>query len=69
MKSLELFIKEGRKFDYVFGDLTDIPISDSPSGELWNFILKVFEMTLKILKPDGKFMTHVNKQRDKFVFY
>jgi len=22
--------KEGKKFDYVFGDLTDIPISNTP---------------------------------------
>lgn len=60
MKSLDQFIKEGRKFDYVFGDLTDIPISTTPTGELWQFIHKILEKSLKILKPDGKFMTHGN---------
>lgn len=60
MKSLDAFIKEGRKFDYIFGDLTDIPISDSPSSELWGFIMKVMEKSFKILKPNGKFMTHVS---------
>lgn len=59
MKSLDQFINEGRKFDYVFGDLTDIPISDEPSSELWNFILKILEVSFKVLKPTGKFMTHV----------
>lgn len=59
MKSLDEFIKEGRKFDYVFGDLTDIPISQTPTGELWDFILKILEKSFKILKHDGKFMTHV----------
>ncbi|XP_017777672.1 PREDICTED: spermine synthase isoform X2 [Nicrophorus vespilloides] len=60
MKSLDQFISEGRKFDYVFGDLTDIPISSTPSGELWDFILRILELSFKILKPDGKFMTHGN---------
>lgn len=60
VKSLEEFIKEGHKFDYVFGDLTDIPISDTPTGEVWNFILKILQMSFKILKPTGKFMTHVS---------
>nr|XP_022899719.1 spermine synthase isoform X1 [Onthophagus taurus] len=60
IKSLEQFIQQGRKFDYVFGDLTDIPISETPTGELWNFVLKILQMSFKILKPDGKFMTHGN---------
>ncbi|XP_060533638.1 spermine synthase isoform X2 [Cylas formicarius] len=59
MKSLEQYIKEDRKFDYVFGDLTDVPISDSLSGELWTFINKVLQMSFKVLKPSGKFMTHL----------
>lgn len=59
MKALDQYIEEGRKFDYVFGDLTDIPISESPNSELWKFITKVLEMSFKILKPNGKFMTHV----------
>lgn len=59
MKSLNMFASEGRKFDYVFGDLTDIPISDTPSGEMWDFVMKILQMSFKILKPTGKFMTHV----------
>nr|CAH7712225.1 unnamed protein product [Callosobruchus chinensis] len=60
MKSLEEFMKEGRKFDYIFGDLTDVPISQKHSGQLWTFYQKVLQMCFKLLRPDGKFMTHVN---------
>ena len=34
IKAVEQYIKEGRKFDYVFGDLTDVTLSESPTGEL-----------------------------------
>lgn len=60
MKSIDKYIEEGRKFDYVFGDLTDIPISDTPSGEIWNFIMTILDKSFKVLKPNGKFMTHVS---------
>lgn len=60
MMYLNKFIKEGRKFDYVFGDLTDIPISDTPTGEIWDFIRVILESSFKVLKPSGKFMTHGN---------
>lgn len=60
MKSLDMFKQEHKKFDYVFGDLTDIPISDDPSSsEPWKFIMRVIEMSFDVLKPNGKFMTHV----------
>ena len=57
---LEKYVKDGRKFDYVFGDLTDIPISDTPTGEIWNFIRTIFEHSFQILKPTGKYLTHGN---------
>lgn len=60
MPSLQVFKREHRKFDYVFGDLTDIPISDDPSSEPWKFIMQVIEMSFDVLKPGGKFMTHVS---------
>lgn len=58
MVYLNKYIKEGRKFDYVFGDLTDIPISDTPTGEIWDFIRTILEASFKVLQPNGKFMTH-----------
>ncbi|XP_053662900.1 spermine synthase isoform X2 [Anopheles marshallii] len=60
MVYLKKYIKEERKFDYVFGDLTDIPISDTPTGEIWDFIRLILESSFQVLKPDGKFMTHGN---------
>ncbi|KAF5284611.1 hypothetical protein FQA39_LY16969 [Lamprigera yunnana] len=56
MKSLDLFHKEGQKFDYIFGDLTDVPITET--SETWNFVKKYLELSFKVLKPTGKFMTH-----------
>lgn len=60
MVYIQKYINEGRKFDYVFGDLTDIPISDTPTGEIWNFIRSILEKSFQILKPDGKYFTHGN---------
>ncbi|XP_055909839.1 spermine synthase isoform X1 [Eupeodes corollae] len=57
---MKRFIAEDKKFDYVFGDLTDIPISDTPIGECWDFIRTILEHSFKILKPDGKYLTHGN---------
>lgn len=65
MISLENYIKSLKKFDYVFADLTDIPISDTPTGEIWNFIQTILEQSFKILRPNGIFLTHV---RLKFNF-
>lgn len=60
MVYLDKYVKEGKKFDYVFGDLTDIPISDTPTGEIWNFFRAILEQSFKILKPNGKYLTHGN---------
>jgi spermine synthase len=57
---LNQFIAEGRKFDYVFGDLTDIPLSASPQGEMWDFIRLILNSSLAVLKSEGKYMTHVS---------
>lgn len=53
-------IEEGRQFDYVFGDLTDIPISTVPDGDEWDFIRLILNSSIKVLKPNGKYMTHVS---------
>jgi spermine synthase len=57
---LDKYIKDGKKFDYVFGDLTDIPISDTPTGEIWDFIRTILDKSFQVLKPDGTFLTHGN---------
>lgn len=54
------YVKSGRKFDVVFGDLTDIPISPTPQGEIWNFILEIIRLSFSILNEGGVYMTHAN---------
>jgi 23S rRNA G2069 N7-methylase RlmK/C1962 C5-methylase RlmI len=61
---LNQFIAEGRKFDYVFGDLTDIPLSATPQGEVWDFIRLILNSSITVLKPQGKYMTHVSVKID-----
>lgn len=60
MVYLDKYAKEGQKFDYVFGDLTDIPIHDDDTEEIWTFIRSILEKSFKILKPNGKYLTHAN---------
>ncbi|KAJ8679979.1 hypothetical protein QAD02_015766 [Eretmocerus hayati] len=60
VKALTHMIEEGRQFDYVFGDLTDIPISPTPHGDAWDFIRLILNSSMRVLKPTGKYMTHGN---------
>lgn len=60
VEHMKKFIMEGRKFDYIFGDLTDIPIAPEPMGECWDFIRSILEHSFQILKPNGKYLTHGN---------
>lgn len=58
---MESFLADGRKFDYVFNDLTDIPLSpeDSHVGkDLWGFVKKVLSLALPLVKDDGKYLNH-----------
>lgn len=58
---MQEYINEGKKFDFVFADLTDVPISPTPRGELWDFMRTIMNQGTKLLKPDtGKYMTHVS---------
>jgi len=53
---------KGKKFDYIFGDLTDTPISNKkPHEDQWIFLGTVLELGMSILKPlTGKYLTHCN---------
>lgn len=56
---LKEYINSGRKFDYVFADLTDVPVSQEPVGDLWDFLGSVIEMGCQVLHPGtGRYMTH-----------
>uniref|UniRef100_A0A4D5R934 Spermine synthase n=1 Tax=Scolopendra viridis TaxID=118503 RepID=A0A4D5R934_SCOVI len=58
VKMMNRYIEENRTFDYVFGDLTDIPITPTPQGEFWDFMRHILELSMKILRPTGKYLTH-----------
>lgn len=53
---------KGKTFDYIFGDLTDTPITTKPrDDDVWNFLSTILELAMTVLKPEtGKFMTHCN---------
>ena len=56
---MEEYIKQGRYFDYVFADLTDVPISPQPVGDIWDFLGKIMDMGTRLTKPGtGRYMTH-----------
>ncbi|GAB6026287.1 hypothetical protein CHUAL_012494 [Chamberlinius hualienensis] len=60
VKVMKKFIKEGKKFDFVFGDLTDIPITPTPQGKFWDFIRLILDLSFQLLAPNGRFLTHGN---------
>jgi hypothetical protein len=49
-----------KKFDFIFGDLTDTPVSTGPrDSDVWQFLKTILEMGVNLLKPNtGKYMTH-----------
>ena len=65
---LEKFLKEERKFDYVFNDLTDIPIgldskdkqqSDAESANEWHFVRQILTLSLPLLRDvSGRYLNH-----------
>jgi len=63
IKFMEEAIASGRQFDYVFNDLTDIPLSPEESEvgrDLWGFVRNILNLALKCTKKDGKYLNHVS---------
>ena len=70
MKVLRKSISEGKKYDVIFNDLTDIPVTkraDSLTAfeptatqkeNPWHFIEAIFNLSLDCLKDDGLYMNH-----------
>ena len=56
------FQAKGRTFDYIFGDLTDTPITTKPRDQdCWVFLSNILEQGMSVLKPiTGKYLTHCN---------
>jgi spermine synthase len=55
---LDRFAETGQKFDYIFGDLTDIPLSSDTQDKEWQFLTDVISKSFKVLRPSGRFLTH-----------
>ncbi|XP_078618021.1 spermine synthase-like isoform X2 [Branchiostoma floridae x Branchiostoma japonicum] len=55
---LEQYARDGRTFDYVINDLTDIPISQEPTDDHLDLPQKILDLSLKVLKTSGKYWTH-----------
>lgn len=73
LKYLDRYAGEGRKFDFVFNDLTDIPLSSEKTEvgrDLWLFVKTILNKSFKCLKPDGRYMNHaVGKGKRKSSFF
>ncbi|EPQ10598.1 Spermine synthase [Myotis brandtii] len=64
---LKRYAKEGREFDYVINDLTAVPISTSPEEDsTWEFLRLILDLSMKVLKQDGKYFTQAPKKGDSF---
>ncbi|XP_078698552.1 spermine synthase-like [Branchiostoma floridae x Branchiostoma belcheri] len=57
---LEKYVREGTMFDYVINDLTAIPISTQPVGDSWDFLRKILDFSMQVLKPKGRYYTQGN---------
>nr|CAG4646329.1 EOG090X07PL [Macrothrix elegans] len=55
---IDKFTAEGAKFDFVFSDLTDIPLSSVRQEKEWQFLWNILEKSLGLLKDKGQFLTH-----------
>ena len=83
VKYLEDSRRQGRQFDYIFGDLTDIPINtdhncefpsfgstlSSPVETTWDFICQILSLSFSCLRPGGKYMTHVSGESELATFW
>lgn len=61
--------QEGTQFDFVFGDLTDLPCSltenkdfyQDNGDEMWNFVTQILQLAWTVLRDGtGKYLTHAN---------
>ena len=56
---LDKFIANGDQFDFIFGDLTEVPLAGEPQDKEWQFFETILDKSLRVLKPNGCFLTHV----------
>jgi len=57
-KHLRAFQESGRRFDAVFADLTDTPVTHETRGERWDFLESVMALGVAVLAEGGRYLTH-----------
>ncbi|CAH1799333.1 unnamed protein product, partial [Owenia fusiformis] len=57
---LKQYSEKGRVFDYVINDLTAVPCTTEPTGELWDFLRRILDLSMEVLSPQGKYFTQGN---------
>nr|XP_032836545.1 spermine synthase [Petromyzon marinus] len=59
--ALRRYADSGTEFDFIINDLTAIPISTTHHHDSsWEFLWLILELSLKVLRPDGKYLTQGN---------
>ncbi|XP_074467098.1 spermine synthase-like [Sebastes fasciatus] len=64
---LKKYVQEGKTFDYVINELTEIPSSREEKESKWEFLRLTLDLSLKVLRPSGKYLTTtdgVNRTRE-----
>lgn len=65
IKFMEDCIASGRTFDFVFNDLTDIPLSSETSEvgrDLWGFVKRILNLALKCMNKNSIYLNHVSNK-------
>lgn len=77
IKILRQDIESGKKYDVIFSDLTDVPVSKHPEAlnafdseaqqksSPWHFIETIFNLSLRCLAKGGVIMTHATGSGNK----
>lgn len=58
-KFMQECLSSGRQFDYIFYDLTDVPVSPQRDPDVWKLVRQALSDGIQLLPPGGKYMTHV----------
>ncbi|CAM9187726.1 unnamed protein product [Lampetra fluviatilis] len=70
--ALRRYADSRTEFDFIINDLTAIPISTAHHHDSsWDFLWLILELSLKVLRPDGKYLTQGNgfNMRDALSLY
>ncbi|KAG1687668.1 Spermine synthase [Nymphon striatum] len=58
LKVMAEYIAEEKTFDFIFNDLTDVPVSLDPASIYWSLVEDILKLAMKLLKENGKYYNH-----------